>query len=129
VPLIEWSKTRGSDAEANAIMARVAGTSGKTSIDGTLSPMAMESAARNKNAPPEVLVDIYNTFDNTAESGYRFGSIVALAQNEKTPEDILLKISKNKNSTIKYEAQKTLEKLADKTGMDSLRENFKRFLK
>jgi hypothetical protein len=89
----------------------------------------MESAARNKNAPPEVLVDIYNTFDNTAESGYRFGSIVALAQNEKTPEDILLKISKNKNSTIKYEAQKTLEKLADKTGMDSLRENFKRFLK
>jgi len=129
VPLIEWSKTRTSDAEANAIMARVAGTSGEASIDGTLAPMAMESASRNSNAPPEVLVDIYNTFDNTAQSGYRFGSYVALARNEKTPEDILLKLSKNKNQSIKYEAQKTLEKLADQTGMDSLRENFKRFLK
>ena len=129
VPLIEWSKTRTSDAEANAIMARVAGTSGKTSIDGTLAPMAMESASRNSNAPPEVLVDIYNAFDNTAQSGYRFGSYVALARNEKTPEDILLKLSKNKNQSIKYEAQKTLEKLADQTEMGSLRENFKRFLK
>jgi hypothetical protein len=129
VPLIEWSKTRGSDAEANAIMARVAGTSGEASIDGTLAPMAMESASRNSNAPPEVLVDIYNTFDNPAQSGYRFGSYVALARNEKTPEDILLKLSKNKNQSIKYEAQKTLEKLADQTGMDSLRENFRRFLK
>jgi hypothetical protein len=91
--------------------------------------MAMESASRNSNAPPEVLVDIYNTFDNTAQSGYRFGSYVALARNEKTPEDILLKLSKNKNQSIKYEAQKTLEKLADQTGMDSLRENFRRFLK
>ena len=129
VPLIEWSKTRTSDAEANAIMARVAGTSGKTSIDGTLAPMAMESASRNSNAPPEVLVDIYNTFDNTAQSGYRFGSYVALARNEKTPEDILLKLSKNQNQSIKYEAQKTLEKITDQTGMDSLRENFRRFLK
>jgi len=129
VPLIEWSKTRGSDAEALAIMARTDGTVGKTTLDGTLAPMAMESASRNSNAPPEVLVDIYNTFDNTAESGYRFGSYVALARNEKTPEDILLKLSKNKNQSIKYEAQKTLEKLADQTGMDSLRENFRRFLK
>ena len=133
VPLIEWSKTRGSDAVREP-QKRHRGSGSDTvreepGIYGTLAPLAMESAARNKNAPPEVLVDIYNTFDNTAESGYRFGSIVALAQNEKTPEDILLKISKNKNSTIKYEAQKTLEKLADKTGMDSLRENFKRFLK
>ena len=118
VPLIEWSKTRGSDA------VRV-----DTSIDRTIAPMAMESASRNSNAPPEVLVDIYNTFDNTAQSGYRFGSYVALARNEKTPEDILLKLSKNQNQSIKYEAQKTLEKLADQTGMDSLRENFKRFLK
>jgi len=118
VPLIEWSKTRGSDA------VRV-----DTSIDRTLAPMAMESASRNSNAPPEVLVDIYNTFDNTAQSGYRFGSYVALARNEKTPEDILLKLSKNQNQSIKYEAQKTLEKLADQTGMDSLRENFRRFLK
>ena len=118
VPLIEWSKSRGHGGNIRP-----------KGFRDTLAPLAMESAARNKNAPTEVLVDIYNTFDNTAESGYRFGSIVALAQNEKTPEDILLKISKNKNSTIKYEAQKTLEKLADKTGMDSLRENFKRFLK
>jgi len=133
VPLIEWSKTRTSDAVREP-QKRHRGAGSDTvreepGIYGTIAPLAMESAARNKNAPPEVLVDIYNTFDNTAESGYRFGSIVALAQNEKTPEDILLKISKNKNSTIKYEAQKTLEKLADKTGMDSLRENFKRFLK
>jgi hypothetical protein len=133
VPLIEWSKTRTSDAVREP-QKRHRGSGSDTvreepGIYGTIAPLAMESAARNKNAPPEVLVDIYNTFDNTAESGYRFGSIVALAQNEKTPEDILLKISKNKNSTIKYEAQKTLEKLADKTGMDSLRENFKRFLK
>jgi hypothetical protein len=118
VPLIEWSKTRGSDA------VRV-----DTPIDRTLAPMAMESASRNSNAPPEVLVDIYNTFDNTAQSGYRFGSYVALARNEKTPEDILLKLSKNKNQSIKYEAQKTLEKVDDQAGMDSLRENFKRFLK
>ena len=118
VPLIEWSKTRGSNA-----------VRGETSIDHTIAPMAMESASRNSNAPPEVLVDIYNTFDNTAQSGYRFGSYVALARNEKTPEDILLKLSKNQNQSIKYEAQKTLEKLADQTGMDSLRENFKRFLK
>ena len=118
VPLIEWSKTRGSDAVRK-----------EPEIYGTLAPMAMESASRNSNAPPEVLVDIYNTFDNTAQSGYRFGSYVALARNEKTPEDILLKLSKNQNQSIKYEAQKTLEKLADKTGMDSLRENFKRFLK
>ena len=118
VPLIEWSKTRGSDA------VRV-----DTPIDRTIAPMAMESASRNSNAPPEVLVDIYNTFDNAAQSGYRFGSYVALARNEKTPEDILLKLSKNQNQSIKYEAQKTLEKLADQTGMDSLRENFKRFLK
>jgi len=129
VPLIEWSKTKGSDAEALAIMARTDGTVGKTTLDGTLAPMAMESASRNSNAPPEVLVDIYNTFDNAAESGYRFGALNALAQNEKTPEDILLKLSKNKNQTIKYGAQKTLEKIADQTGMDSLRENFKRFLK
>jgi len=129
VPLIEWSKTKGSDAEALAIMARTDGTVGKATLDGTLAPMAMESASRNSNAPPEVLVDIYNTFDNAAESGYRFGALNALAQNEKTPEDILLKLSKNKNQTIKYGAQKTLEKIADQTGMDSLRENFKRFLK
>ena len=118
VPLIEWSKSRGHGGNIRP-----------KGFRDTLAPLAMESAARNRNAPPEVLVDIYNTFDNTAESGYRFGSIVALAQNEKTPEDILLKISKNKNSAIKYEAEKTLEKLADQTGMDSLRENFRRFLK
>ena len=129
VTLIEWSKTKGSNAEALAIMARADGTVGKTTLDGTLAPMAMESASRNPNAPPEVLVDIYNTFDNTAESGYRLGSYIALARNKKTPEDILLKLSKNKNQTIKYQAQKTLEKLADQAGMDSLRENFKRFLK
>ena len=120
VPLIEWSKTRGSDAVREPE---------EPGIYGTIAPMAMESASRNSNAPPEVLVDIYNTFDNTAQSGYRFGSYVALAQNEKTPEDILLKLSKNQNQSIKYEAQKTLEKVDDQTGMDSLRENFRRFLK
>ena len=118
VPLIEWSKIRG-----------YAGDIRPKGFEGTLAPMAMESASRNENAPPEVLVAIFNAFDNTAQSGYRFGSYVALARNEKTPEDILLKLSKNKNSSIKYEAQNTLEKLADKTGMDSLRENFRRFLK
>jgi len=127
VPLIEWSKTKGSDGRTFA--AKYFERLAARGFDGTLAPMAMESASRNSNAPPEVLVDIYNTFDNTAESGYRFGSYVALARNEKTPEDILLKLSKNKNQSIKYEAQKTLEKLADQTGMDSLRENFRRFLK
>ena len=139
-PLIEWSKSTGHGGDVRP-----------RGFKDTLAPMAMEHAAKNPNTPSEVLGEIGNVFllDSDVETGYQSAILGALANNEKTPEDTLLKLSKSKNQFHKQTAKRTLqrvrvaekiaaatapvrertEKIADQTGMDSLRENFKRFLK
>jgi hypothetical protein len=56
----------------------------------------------------------------------------ALARNKNTPKDLLMRLAKHPDEKywhMRDRAKEALEKRADQAGMDSLRENFKRFLK
>jgi hypothetical protein len=119
VPLIEWSKTQPSrDSEREDIKG----------LKDTQAVTAMLAVAQNQNAPAEVLSEIGDVFfDN--DTGWETAVMHALVTNKNTPKDLLLKLTKHSESYTRDNAKKALEKLADQTEMDSLRENFKRFLK
>ena len=121
-PLIEWSKTQqNSQMYGKPFDAKI--------FKDTLAPSAMLAAAENQNAPAETLSEIGDIFFDGDESGFANAVMNALVRNKNTPKDLLLKLTKHSQQYIRVQAKKALEKRANQTGMDSLRENFRRFLK
>jgi hypothetical protein len=120
-PLIEWSKTQqNSQMWGKPFDAKI--------FKDTLAPTAMLAVAQNQNAPAEILGEIGDVFfDN--DTGFETAAMHALVTNKNTPKDLLLKLTKHHHPYTRAKAKEALEKLADQTGMESLRENFKRFLK
>jgi len=121
VPLIEWSKTQqNSQMYGKPFDAKI--------FKDTLAPSAMLAAAQSQNTPAEILGEIGDVFfDN--DTGFEMAVMHALTAKRNAPKDLLLKLTKHYDRYIRDRAKAALEKRADQTGMDSLRENFKRFLK
>lgn len=120
-PLIEWSKTQqDSRMYGKPFDAKI--------FKDTLAPSAMLAAAQSQNTPAEILGEIGDVFFDS-DTGFEMAAMHALTTNKNTPKDLLLKFTKHSNGSIRDYAKKALQKLADQTEMDSLRENFKRFLK
>ena len=120
-PLIEWSKTQpNSQMHGKPFDAKI--------FKDTLAPSAMLAVAQSQNTPAEILGEIGDVFFDS-DTGFEMAAIHALTTNKNTPKDLLLKLTKHDDRYIRDRAKAALEKLADQTDMDSLRENFKRFLK
>lgn len=120
-PLIEWSKTQpNNQMYGKPFDAKI--------FKDTLAPTAMLAVAQSQNPPAEILSKIGDVFFDS-DTGFEMAVMHALITNKNTPKDLLLKLTKHSNGSIRDYAKKALEKLADQTEMDSLRENFKRFLK
>ena len=101
---------------------------GGPGLAGTLAFSAMNHATRNSNASAEILREIGNTI---LGSGYSAEGTVAysLASNENTPEDILLKLTKNKTEYVSKQAKEQLANQTRGVKLESLRESFKKFMK
>ena len=120
-PLIEWSKTLpNNQMYGKPFDAKI--------FKDTLAPSAMLAAAQNQNTPAEILSKIGDVFFDS-DTGFEKAAMHALITNKNTPKDLLLKLTKHSDGYVRDTAKKALQKLADQTDMDSLRENFKRFLK
>ena len=113
--LVDWSKTQKN-------------VEGGPGLAGTLAFSAMNHATRNSNASAEILREIGNTI---LGSGYSAEGTVAysLASNENTPEDILLKLTKNKTEYVRKQAKEQLANQTRGVKLESLRESFKKFMK
>jgi len=124
-PLIEWSKTQqDSRMYGKPFDAKI--------FKDTLAPSAMLAVAQNQNAPAEILGEIGDVFFDGDESGFANAALHALTGNKNTPKDLLMRLAKHPDEKywhMRDRAKAALEKRADQTEMDSLRENFKRFLK
>ena len=120
-PLIEWSKTQPNNQMlGKPFDAKI--------FKDTLAPSAMLAAAQSQNTPAEILGEIGDVFFDS-DTGFEMAAMHALTTNKNTPKDLLLKLTKHSDGYVRDTAKKALQKLADQTEMDSLRENFKRFLK
>jgi hypothetical protein len=98
----------------------------------TLAPSAMLAAAENQNTPAEILSKIGDIFFDGDESGFANAVMHQLTANKNTPKDLLMRLAKHTDEKywhMRDRAKAALEKRANQTEMDSLRENFKRFLK
>jgi len=124
-PLIEWSKTQqNSQMYGKPFDAKI--------FEDTLAPSAMLAATENQNTPAEILGEIGDVFFDGDKTGFANAVMHALTANKNTPKDLLMRLAKHPDEKywhMRDRAKEALEKRANQTGMDSLRENFKRFLK
>jgi hypothetical protein len=124
-PLIEWSKTQqNSQMYGKPFDAKI--------FEDTLAPSAMLAATENQNTPAEILGEIGDVFFDGDKTGFANAVMHQLTRNKNTPKDLLMRLAKHPDEKywhMRDRAKAALEKRADQTGMDSLRENFRRFLK
>jgi len=84
---------------------------------------ALDNAvANNPNSPPEILRDIVNR--TVKKYGLEWGTLLWIAKNTNTPDDVLQTLSKSKDPNTKRNALDQLD-----NQYRGIAENFKRFLK